>query len=608
MIGAVLDKYEVEQKIGEGGMATVYRGRHLTLGRDVAIKVLHPHLSSSARNRQRFAREARAIEQLRHPNILEIFDYSGSDSSECYIITEFVQGETLTTLVQRTGPLPSEVVAMIGLQLCDALQYAHDAGILHRDLKPDNVMIRADGAVKLMDFGIARFLDESQVTMTGALVGSPAFMSPEQAREGVLDARSDLFSLGTLLFYLASGHLPFAGSNPSLILKNIIEGNRPALSDLVPTLSATLADTVERLMQPDREERFREADAVAESLRESLAETQVAADTPRWSLQSFLSDHERYQQRLDEHLGATLLVQGRTHLEAGDPLSALRLFNRLLCIDPDNEAVLRLVQGMHTERATPRTRPRVLPGLIGLAFLAVGAGAVLWTSSHQAQDEPIELPSPGTSAAVVAPPAPGDVIVTPTVVPVSVHPTSAVLPSLRPHRPLTDRPPRPEALTVPKRPQPPTVQDAAAPGFVEIRVEPPFWGDIYEGSRQVGSTRDQAPIALSLGRHQLTVRNPLMEDYTLEVDILSGQTVSQRGIHLSPRPAEVRFERTLSGECVVVVDGSARGTLEAIGFRTALAAPDEAHRVVVTCGDAVYTQRFAELMSPVVTFDPGAAP
>src|SRR5689334_15311809 len=126
-------------------MATVYRGRHTTLDRDVAIKVLHPHLSSSARNRKRFAREARAIEHLRHPNILEIFDYSGLDAEECYIVTEFVQGETLSGLLWRRGRLPSEIAAIIGRDLALALASAHREGILHRDLKPDNVMLRGDG-------------------------------------------------------------------------------------------------------------------------------------------------------------------------------------------------------------------------------------------------------------------------------------------------------------------------------------------------------------------------------------------------------------------------------------------------------------------------------
>ena len=208
MIGNVVEKYEVIQKIGEGGMATVYRGRHTTLGREVAIKVLHPHLSASERNRMRFAREARAIEHLEHDNILRIFDYSGSDTERCYIVTEFVDGITLQDLLNERARFPSEVTAQVGIKLAKALSYAHGLGIIHRDLKLENVMLKRDGELKLMDFGIARFLDEVNLTVTGALIGSPAYMSPEQAMERVLDHRSDLFSLGTLLFHLTTGQLP----------------------------------------------------------------------------------------------------------------------------------------------------------------------------------------------------------------------------------------------------------------------------------------------------------------------------------------------------------------------------------------------------------------
>ncbi len=242
MIGSTIDKYEVLQKVGEGGMATVYLGRHTTLKRMVAVKVLHPHLSASTRNRQRFAREARAIEHLDHENILQIFDYSGSDAEDCFIVTEFVSGQTLAALLQDRGMIPSELAAIIGVHLCQALAYAHRSGIVHRDLKPENVMLRDDGVVKLMDFGIARFLDESTVTMTGALIGSPAYMSPEQALERKVDSRSDLFSLGSLLFHLVTGRLPFPGTNPSIILRNIIEGKRPEVLELQPGVSPQVAD------------------------------------------------------------------------------------------------------------------------------------------------------------------------------------------------------------------------------------------------------------------------------------------------------------------------------------------------------------------------------
>ena len=207
MIGTIIDKYEVLQKIGEGGMATVYRGRHLTLGRDVAIKVLHPHLSSSPRNRRRFAREARAIEHLNHPHILQIFDYSGVDTDDCYIVTEFVEGATLKQLLEERGRLDSETVILLGIRLTEALAYAHREGIVHRDLKLENVMLRRDGTLKLMDFGIARFMEDAQVTIAGALVGSPAYMSPEQARGDIenIDARSDVWSMGAVLYEILAG-------------------------------------------------------------------------------------------------------------------------------------------------------------------------------------------------------------------------------------------------------------------------------------------------------------------------------------------------------------------------------------------------------------------
>ncbi|HHO53653.1 MAG TPA: serine/threonine protein kinase, partial [Deltaproteobacteria bacterium] len=405
MIGTTLDKYEVLQKVGEGGMATVYRGRHSTLDRDVAIKVLHPHLSSSARNRMRFAREARAVERLRHDNILEIFDYSGDEANDCYIVTEFVEGETLTSLLHRCGRLPSEVVAIIGIHVARALAFAHTKGILHRDLKTDNIMVRVDGTVKLMDFGIARFLDESHVTMTGALVGSPAFMSPEQAVEAELDLRSDLFALGTVLFYLVTGHLPFSGSNPSLILKNVIEGNRPNVSDLTPTMSASLADVIERLMATSPDDRYVTASDVERHLSACLVEARIEPSDPSWRLQAFLDEPEAYEARLEAHLREVLVAEGTRLLEEGDHLAALRLFNRLLSMDEDNVEVLSLVQNLHGDPVQPSRRG----AWIAAAALLVSSVALLglWMISQRPVEplepvEPSELPLP--SLAPLEPP------------------------------------------------------------------------------------------------------------------------------------------------------------------------------------------------------------
>ena len=257
MIGTIVDKYEVIRKLGEGGMATVYHARHTTLDRDVALKVMHPHLSSSTRNRDRFAREAKTIERLNHDSILKILDYSGSEKKECYIVTELIDGMTLKEIIESEQSLPSELVAIIAKSLTEALSYAHNLGIIHRDLKPENVMIRRDGQIKLMDFGIARIIDDVHLTMTGNLVGSPAYMSPEQAQEKDLSPASDWFSFGTLLFHLSTGQLPFQGSNPSVVLKNIIDGEKLTFQDVCPAESFNLSHLIDRLHHPIIDQRLK---------------------------------------------------------------------------------------------------------------------------------------------------------------------------------------------------------------------------------------------------------------------------------------------------------------------------------------------------------------
>src|SRR5512147_2235178 len=176
-------------------MAAVYLGRDTALDREVAVKVLHPHLASRAESRARFSREARAVARLSHPNIVEIYDYSGDEARDSYLVTEFIHGRTLRAFAEEVGFGLPEVGVLLARALADALVHAHSAGVIHRDLKPENVMV-AEGprpAVKLADFGIARILaSEERLTMTGALVGSPHHMAPEILEGRETDARSDL--------------------------------------------------------------------------------------------------------------------------------------------------------------------------------------------------------------------------------------------------------------------------------------------------------------------------------------------------------------------------------------------------------------------------------
>ena len=599
MIGTTLDKYEVLQKVGEGGMATVYRGRHTTLDRSVAIKVLHPHLSSSTRNRKRFAREARAIEQLRHENILEIFDYSGASAEDCYIVTEFVPGETLTEHLREVGRLPSEVAAIVGRALCDGLAYAHSMGVLHRDLKPDNVMVRVDGTIKLMDFGIARFLDESQVTMTGALVGSPAFMSPEQAREHDLDQRSDLFALGTLLFYLVTGHLPFAGSNPSLILKNVIEGNRPNVSELAPTMSARLADVIERLMATNPDDRFPTAEAAGDALGACLAEARIDPAIDAWSLHAWLEDPDPWEQRLEAHLSEVLLDEGRRCLEQGDHLAALRLFNRLLSMDEDNEEVLALVQGLHGD-PSPRSRAGVYLGALAALLLFLGgAGGLVWVGQRYATpEEPptAELPPPPAPVrAEVSPspePAPADVQV------------EAPAPAPQPRVRIIRKPapaPAPAVAPVPvAEPNDVVPEEEQQPGWLTINSGE-LMGDVWLDGRKVGDTRQRHQVAP--GAHALEIRGLFLQTHTEQITVSSGEELTLP-VRLQPKPGHVVFDASYPDDCSVHLDGTASGTVGSLQRRLMVVDPDRPHEVVVDCGDAGRRSERFGVVPGEVTFPP----
>src|SRR5580700_8699812 len=238
-----LAKYEVREEIGHGGMATVYRAHDPRLGRDVAIKVIHPHLRDSLEAKQRFYVEAKAVAKLRHPNIVEVFDVSEEGESEQYLVAELLRGTTLRKLLQEHGAMPPEVAAGFALDLLAAIAHANDSGVVHRDIKPENVLIEyrptRDEAVetppvggdrvivKLTDFGIAKLLDAQGVTSTGQVLGSPAHMAPKQIEGGEVDVRADVFGMGVLLYECMVGHLPFEGNNPAQVLRRVLDGIYP---------------------------------------------------------------------------------------------------------------------------------------------------------------------------------------------------------------------------------------------------------------------------------------------------------------------------------------------------------------------------------------------
>jgi serine/threonine protein kinase len=225
--GEYLSKYRLIERLGRGGMADVHKAYQTGLNRYVAIKAVHSHLAGQAGFIERFQQEATAVASLRHPNIVQVHDFFAEDDTY-YMVMEFIEGPTLEAeLRQRkeTGQLFSlDKTTHIFTALASAIDYAHSRGMIHRDLKPANIMFTADDQVVLTDFGIARIMGATRYTMTGAVVGTPVYMSPEQAQGGPIDERSDIYALGAILYEMVTGHILFDGDTPfAVVLKHVTE-------------------------------------------------------------------------------------------------------------------------------------------------------------------------------------------------------------------------------------------------------------------------------------------------------------------------------------------------------------------------------------------------
>jgi len=278
MIGQIIQgKFEILEEVGHGGMGVVYRARQISLDRIVALKVLSANLVEEEEFRERFRQEAKIIARLTHPHIVhvyDVYDIEGKNGWFC-IVMEYLEGRSLRELLRESGPLPVERALAIAEQIADGLAYAHGKGIIHRDIKPDNLMMLADDQVKIMDFGIARLRGSTLRTQTGVSMGTPQFMSPEQAGGQSVDARSDLYSLAVVLYGMVTGQLPFTGDSPVMIaLKHIQEPpRRPSL--LNAAISPALDALILKGMAKRPEDRYPSAEEFRDAIGRFGATTNV---------------------------------------------------------------------------------------------------------------------------------------------------------------------------------------------------------------------------------------------------------------------------------------------------------------------------------------------
>src|SRR6202790_3826795 len=273
-------RYELSHLVARGGMAEVYRARDQPLDRPAALKVLFPELSVDRSFVERFRREAQAAANLSHPNIVPVFDW-GEDTGTYFIVMEFIDGRPLSSILKTAGPLSAERTADIGAHVAAALGYAHKHGVIHRDVKPGNVLITDEGQVKVTDFGIARAINtEESLTQTGAVMGTATYFSPEQAEGIGVDSRSDIYSLGVVLYEMVTGRPPFLGDPPVAVASKHVRDHPPAPREVNPGVPPDLEAIILKCLAKSPDHRYASGDDLRTDLLRFREGRAVGATNP----------------------------------------------------------------------------------------------------------------------------------------------------------------------------------------------------------------------------------------------------------------------------------------------------------------------------------------
>ncbi len=269
-LGSMVGQYRIDGRLGAGGMATVYRGYHAGLDRTVAIKMLSPHSASDPTFLERFRREARTVAHLRHPNILEVYDFGEREDGLFYIVNEYMEGGTLSK--RLTSPVHPNLAIELVDQIAAGLDHAHSRGVLHRDIKPSNILFNSEGHAVIGDFGLAKVLEASAgVTRTGIVVGTPEYMAPEQGLDQPLDHRADVYALGVVLYRMLTGSVPFATETALATILAHVQRPLPSPRSINPAIPIEIEDVLVKALAKDPADRHQSAGELAEAYRQAVA-------------------------------------------------------------------------------------------------------------------------------------------------------------------------------------------------------------------------------------------------------------------------------------------------------------------------------------------------
>jgi eukaryotic-like serine/threonine-protein kinase len=328
---ASFGRYDVLDKLGEGAMGVVWRARDRNLSRVVALKMLSTELGDEDELHQRFHREAEAIGRLSHANIVSVYDL-GEAEGRVYMAMELLEGEDLRNLIETQASVALAERVRILLDICAGLGYAHSRGVIHRDIKPANIMVTADGRVKLLDFGLARVATRETITRRGVILGTPDYMSPEQAMGKPVDHRTDVFSAGAVFYEFLTHQKPFKGKTLHSVLYQIISEPPDPVLTLNPEVPARLALVIHRMLKKDADGRYQTMDDVARDLRIVLPTLR------RRGLAAAVGSPDELRARARE-----ALARGRAHLEGARFAQARTEIREALMLEPDNEEAAEML-------------------------------------------------------------------------------------------------------------------------------------------------------------------------------------------------------------------------------------------------------------------------
>jgi len=514
LVGRQIGRYRILEELGSGGMSVVYKGLDTALDREVAVKVLHPHLSGKDESRRRLAREAKAVAKLHHPNILEVFDFSTAESEDAFIVTEYIRGQTLRAFAERERFEPPEVAAMAIHEIAAALAHAHESGVIHRDLKPENVMVREDGVLKLMDFGIAKIVDrDDKMTVTGSLVGSPAHMAPEIIEGLEAGAEADVFSLGTMLYLLAVGQLPFTAPNTTATLKRILDCEYDDPRQVNPAVSDELAEIVSRCLTRAPSGRYPNAAKLRDALAAYLEG--VGLSRPHEELQRFFAGPAAYRKALVPALVERRLARADTFVAEGRPAKALACLNHVLALDPANAKAQGLLEVMNQARRRQQKKATAKRTAVSGGAAAAALGLIAVALATRPVPPPVPVDDLATPFAEVPAPPRAEIPVLGASETRATHPVvSAARPTL--------------------------ASAGAGKVSVSVQVRPWAYVQVDDGPRSPEALAEHR-LQLSPGPHRVKITCQVCEPSTETITVPASPTDEPVRLAARPLPALLVF-------------------------------------------------------------------